>query len=113
MANLTAETVTCNCAAVPPTMPTYRTKHLLSCPVWVFENAANVIGRVTEPVTVSTKQPLIADQHAAAVEAVEQIIHDIRDRSGLGNEWDEIDEETQDIIRDEWKKIILAEFGNG
>ena len=46
---------------------------------------------------------------ADAVEAVEQIIHDLRDRSGLGNEWDEIDGSTQDEIRKKWRDIILAE----
>lgn len=48
---------------------------------------------------------------ASAVEAVEQILHDLRDRSGLGNEWDEIDAGIQDEIRTEWQNLILREFG--
>lgn len=48
---------------------------------------------------------------ANAVEAVEQIIHDLRDRKGLGNEWDEIDAGIQDEIRTEWQNLILREFG--
>lgn len=41
------------------------------------------------------------------VEAVvERIIEDLQDRSGLGNAWDDIDPETQDEIRVEWKQFI-------
>lgn len=50
--------VVCNCAGIAPTMPTYRTHHLPICPVWVVENVANVTGRVTEPITVSTETDL-------------------------------------------------------
>lgn len=55
MGPLTSETVVCICAGVPPTMPTYRTTRLPTCQVWVVENLANVVGRVTEPVTYRTK----------------------------------------------------------
>ena len=47
---LTKETVVCNCADVPPTMPTYRTKHLPICPVWAFENAGYIVHQVTETI---------------------------------------------------------------
>lgn len=49
--------IVCNCAAVPPTMPTYRTHHLPICPVWALENRANVAGEVEEPVTLRTSNP--------------------------------------------------------
>jgi hypothetical protein len=38
--------------------------------------------------------------------AVEAIIADISDRKGLGNEWEQIDEDIQDQIRDTWTLII-------
>jgi hypothetical protein len=38
--------------------------------------------------------------------AVEQIVRDLSDRGGLGNEWDQIDESIQQEIKDEWKLII-------
>lgn len=30
--------ITCNCAGIAPTMPTCRTEHLESCPVWYVEH---------------------------------------------------------------------------
>ena len=39
---------------------------------------------------------------------VKNIIADIEDRRGLGNEWEMIDEEIQDEIKDQWIGIILA-----
>lgn len=38
--------------------------------------------------------------------AVAGIIRDISGRKGLGNEWEEIDEEIQKEIREKWTKII-------
>lgn len=47
---------------------------------------------------------------------VEAIIKDLKDRSGIGDEWSQIDESTQIDIRLEWmeitKNIIDKEFGN-
>lgn len=36
------------------------------------------------------------------------IIEDIKGRSGIGNEWEEIDEETRQEIALEWKDIVLG-----
>ena len=40
------------------------------------------------------------------VEIVEEIIHDLNDRSGLGDEWDQIDKFTQSEIRQKWEYIV-------
>jgi hypothetical protein len=39
-------------------------------------------------------------------QAVDNIIQDISNRSGLGNEWEEIDEDIQNEIRNTWITII-------
>jgi len=41
-----------------------------------------------------------------AIAKVYDIIYDISDRGGLGNEWEQIDGEIQDEIIDKWVKII-------
>ncbi len=41
------------------------------------------------------------------------IIEDISGRSGLGNEWEEIDEETQKEIKEEWQRKIMLQIPNG
>jgi hypothetical protein len=38
---------------------------------------------------------------------VHEIIDDILDRKGLGDEWEAIDEDAQDEIKEAWRKIIL------
>lgn len=38
---------------------------------------------------------------------VDDIVEDLTDRKGLGNEWEEIDEDIQQEIKDNWKNIIL------
>lgn len=38
---------------------------------------------------------------------VAAIIRDISNRSGLGDAWDEIDDETQDEIRKAWAEVIF------
>jgi hypothetical protein len=38
---------------------------------------------------------------------VEDIIKDISNRNGLGNEWDMIDPSIRDQIKERWEKIIL------
>jgi hypothetical protein len=42
-----------------------------------------------------------------AYETVGKIIGDLTDRRGLRQEWENIDEETQDDIRAAWSEIIL------
>ncbi len=37
---------------------------------------------------------------------VEAIIEDLSDRKGLQNEWDELDDETEKEIIEEWIKIV-------
>lgn len=49
---LTSKKVVCNCADVPPTMPTFRTDHLAWCPMWLIEHGAVLQSEVMEPVTV-------------------------------------------------------------
>jgi hypothetical protein len=44
----------------------------------------------------------------AAQYIVDQIISDISDRCGLGNEWESIDGDTQDAIKEQWKYIAIA-----
>jgi hypothetical protein len=65
---------------------------------------------MTAPLSTDEKKVTQAVR-ANAVEAVEQIIHDLRDRAGIGNEWDEIDAGIQYAIRTEWENLILREFG--
>ncbi len=47
---------------------------------------------------------------AVMVRAVKRIVADISDRSGLGNEWDAIDNDTKKEIKAAWAKIIEEEF---
>ena len=37
---------------------------------------------------------------------INEIIEDIQDRRGLGDEWDNIDKDIQEEIKKEWFKII-------
>lgn len=41
-----------------------------------------------------------------ARDIVDALINDLRDRSGLGNEWEQIDKETQDEIIATWVYIV-------
>ncbi len=43
-----------------------------------------------------------------AEKIVDGIIEDFTDRRGLRQEWEQIDEETQQEIRDTWIKIVLS-----
>lgn len=45
-------------------------------------------------------------QEEAIEQAVNNIVSDISDRSGLGDEWDAIDSGIQDEIKEEWRSII-------
>lgn len=42
----------------------------------------------------------------SAEEIVDRILHDLQGRKGLGNEWDEIDPEIQQEIREEWIQLV-------
>ncbi len=52
----------------------------------------------------------MTNPHNIAAKAVERIITDISDRSGLGNEWEQIDSGVQDEIRNQWSAIIIGEI---
>ena len=41
-----------------------------------------------------------------ADEIVNEILNDLTDRSGLGNEWDNIDSDIQKEIKEAWAEII-------
>lgn len=43
-----------------------------------------------------------------AKQIVETLLHDLTGRKGLRHVWDEIDEEIQDEIKEEWVKLVLA-----
>ena len=45
--------------------------------------------------------------------AVEQIVQDIKGRRGLGAEWDQIDRETQQEIREQWAQFIHTDHEMG
>lgn len=47
---------------------------------------------------------------AQANRIVELILEDLCDRSGLGDEWSNIDDSVQAEIRTEWASIIIAEI---
>jgi len=39
---------------------------------------------------------------------VDGIIEDLSDRRGLRQEWDQIDEEIQEEIKEEWLRIVMS-----
>jgi hypothetical protein len=45
-----------------------------------------------------------------AVRIVDNIIEEMCDRRGLGNEWENFDEEIQDEIRTAWMDIVIEEL---
>ncbi len=47
---------------------------------------------------------------SSAKKAVDKIIKDLCDRSGLGSEWETTDVEIRNEIRKEWIAIIELEF---
>ena len=46
-----------------------------------------------------------------ASDAVQAILDDMSDRSGLSNAWDDIDADIQNEIREEWIKLVLQAMG--
>ncbi len=55
----------------------------------------------------------LRDKKILADKIIKVIIDDISDRSGLQNEWDEIDEDIQKEIKDEWQRKIMLLIPNG
>lgn len=41
-----------------------------------------------------------------ATKIIDLIISDIEDRKGIGNEWEEIDDDIKEEIRNEWIDIV-------
>lgn len=51
---------------------------------------------------------LIVDRNMLADDICLALISDLKDRSGLGNEYDAIDKETKAELQDTWKRIIAT-----
>jgi hypothetical protein len=49
----------------------------------------------------------MSNEAVQAILAVQKIESDISGRKGLGDEWDQIDDETREEIRTGWQNIIL------
>lgn len=47
---------------------------------------------------------------AEALEYVEMIVSDIRDRCGLGDEWDALDDDMQTDIMMSWARILMGDY---
>ena len=45
-----------------------------------------------------------------AIKIVDRILYDLRNRKGLGQAWDQIDEDIQNEIIDEWTYIVDREI---
>lgn len=45
-----------------------------------------------------------------AATAVAEIVDDLHDRQGLGDEWDQITDDIRDDIVDAWREIIAKAF---
>jgi len=43
-----------------------------------------------------------------ANDIVDAIIYDLSDRAGLGNEWESVDADIQEQIKQEWIEIIIT-----
>lgn len=52
---------------------------------------------------------LVEEREEHAYQAVRKIIDDLTDRGALDATWNEIDEDTQEEIKEKWKGIILQE----
>jgi hypothetical protein len=46
-------------------------------------------------------------------EAVDKIIYDMRDRAGLGDAWEAMDEAVQEEIREKWARMIARLINDG
>jgi hypothetical protein len=45
--------------------------------------------------------------------AVDEIVYDLSDRRGMGQQWDGIDNDIKEEIKEVWTKIIVKMFENG
>lgn len=50
---------------------------------------------------------LFMEMRYAVEQCVERLVRDLRDRRGLRQEWEKIDELTQEEIKREWVDIII------
>ena len=48
------------------------------------------------------------DRYMKAQEAVDKILDDLTSRKGLRHEWDDIDEDIQKEITEEWISIVMS-----
>lgn len=46
-------------------------------------------------------------------DAIDEIILDLSDRGGIGDEWDQIDDDIKNLIRQEWIRILEETFNDG
>jgi len=51
----------------------------------------------------------LTDREKAKI-AVDKIILDLSDRSGMGNDWDDTDPKIQQEIKETWAKLIEESF---
>ncbi len=49
-------------------------------------------------------------KEAKAIESVQKIVEDIKDRRGLRQEWSQIDDDLKNKIKTKWTMIILNKF---
>lgn len=52
-------------------------------------------------------------QEKRATTVVNNIVEDLLDRSGLGDEWENIDDDIKEEIKKEWVKICIKDMSNG
>ena len=52
------------------------------------------------------------DRQKVSKQIVDAIVSDITDRSGLGNEFESIDDDVKDEIKAEWQAIIAKKLEN-
>ena len=70
------------------------------------ENTVEEQYRSENPVPKNPEKKLkIHGKHVVAHQIVTAIISDLKDRSGLGNEWDAIDTDTRDEIKKTWQSL--------
>ena len=45
--------------------------------------------------------------------AIDKIIADLSDRGGIGDEWDQIDDDIKELIRNKWIQILEEKINGG
>jgi hypothetical protein len=53
------------------------------------------------------------DKKIRARQIVDKIVDDLTDRAGLENVWEELDEDIQNEIKQEWQEIIISNLPSG